>query len=410
MYPRKVRGRSERSFVLVFLLAVLASALLLLPATGEAHAPDQSYVFVQVHEDRVEGRVEITVTDLNAALDLTLPEDGSVTVADLYDYQPAIIEYLAEHVALAPDAAPTPVKVDKIDLHSLPLGQYLRAHFSFQDLSAPPATINMDYSVLFDKRPSHRGMLVVEHNWKTGTFNDEANVALIFAPDDTQKTYKVGGSVLQGFVAMIGQGAHHIWIGIDHILFLLALLLPSVVQRREHLWVPVEGLRPALIWVAKVVTVFTVAHTITLSAAALGALSLPSRFVESIIALSIAIAAADILWRVFGRRIWWVVFVFGLFHGFGFASVLRDIGIGGEFLFLTLLGFNLSVELGQFVIVAAVFPVLFLIRRLRLYTKFVLPGGAVALIAISLYWFIERGFGVDLPLGSAVRPILDIFT
>ena len=410
MYPRKVRGRSERSFVLVFLLAVLASALLLLPATGEAHAPDQSYVFVQVHEDRVEGRVEITVTDLNAALDLTLPEDGSVTVADLYDYQPAIIEYLAEHVALAPDAAPTPVKVDKIDLHSLPLGQYLRAHFSFQDLSAPPATINMDYSVLFDKRPSHRGMLVVEHNWKTGTFNDEANVALIFAPDDTQKTYKVGGSVLQGFVAMIGQGAHHIWIGIDHILFLLALLLPSVVQRREHLWVPVEGLRPALIWVAKVVTVFTVAHTITLSAAALGALSLPSRFVESIIALSIAIAAADILWRVFGRRIWWVVFVFGLFHGFGFASVLRDIGIGGEFLFLTLLGFNLGVELGQFVIVAAVFPVLFLIRRLRLYTKFVLPGGAVALIAISLYWFIERGFGVDLPLGSAVRPILDIFT
>ena len=365
-------------------------------------------MFVQLHDDRVDGRVEITVADLNAALGFALPEDGSVAVDDLVDYRQDISDYLAAHVAFAVDAAPVPVKIEEMDLHELPLGQYLRARFSIEGLSAPPAKINVNYSVLFDVRPSHRGILVIEHNWKTGTFDDEANVALIFAPDDTQKTYSVEGSVLQGFFAMIGQGTHHIWIGIDHILFLLALILPSVVQRREHRWVPVEGLRPALIWVAKVVTVFTVAHTITLSAAALGALSLPSRFVESIIALSIAVAAADILRPIFRRRIWWVVFVFGLFHGFGFASVLRDIGIGGEFLFLTLLGFNLGVELGQFAIVLAIFPILYLIRRLPLYSNIVLPAGAVALIAISLYWFIERGFGIDLPLGRAVRPILDL--
>ncbi len=408
MYVTIVCRRRERKGTLVTLFAVVICALLTLPETVAAHAPDQSYVFIQLHNDRLIGRVEITVADLNSALGLGLAEDGSVTVHNLVDYRQAIIDYLAGHIAIAPDTAPAALQVDNIDLHTLPLGQYVRAHFAFEQLRKPPETINIEYSVLFDERPSHRGFLIVEHNWKTGTFNDESNVALIFEPDDIQQAYQVEGTVMHGFLAMIGQGAHHIWIGIDHILFLIALLLPSVVRRSEDRWVAVEQLRPALIWVIKVVTVFTVAHTITLSASALGALSIPSRVVESVIALSIAVAAADIFRRIFGRRIWWIVFVFGLFHGFGFASVLRDIGIGGEYLVLTLLGFNLGVELGQFVIVASIFPILFLLRRLPLYTKLILPVGAVGLIGISLYWFIERGFGIDLPAGSLLKPLLSL--
>ena len=388
----------------------LAAVLLLVsvwPPLASAHAPDQSYVFVRVYDNAIEGRAEITVVDLNAALGLALPEDGTADSANFdTETRTKIANYLSSRVAVAPGPEARPIKISGLTMQKLPLGQYLAAHFSFDNLTSPPEQIAVDYRVLFDVRPSHRGFLVVEHNWKTGTFNDEANVALIFAPDSTQQVYQIQGSMLQGFSAMIGQGVHHIWIGIDHILFLFALLLPSVVRRQNGRWQPVPAFRPALIYVVKVVTIFTIAHTVTLSAAAFGALSLPSRVVESIIAASIAIAAIDVLREVFGRKIWWIVFVFGLFHGFGFASVLGDLGIGGEFLGYTLLAFNIGVELGQVAIVAAVFPVLYLLRKTAFYVSFAMPASAVLLIIVSAYWFIERAFNVDLPAGSILHAII----
>ncbi len=402
--------RAQRSRSWWLLLAIMTvTAAVMLPGVSGAHAPDQSYVFFRVYEESLQGRVEITITDLNVALNTSLREDGSVTEEELLAAAPLISAYVEERVSIVPTGSSDQFRITAIDSHNLGLGQYVRAHFEFNDFTAAPETVAMTYNVLFDRRPSHRGFAVIEHNWKSGTFNNEADVSLVFAPDSTQQVLQIDGSILQGFMAMIEQGAHHIWIGIDHILFLLALLLPAVVRRVDGRWVPVEDFKSALIYVVKVVTVFTVAHTITLSAAAMGAIRLPSSLVESIIALSIAIAAADILRNIFGKRIWWVVFVFGLFHGFGFASVLGDIGIGGEHLVKTLLGFNIGVELGQIAVVAGIFPVLYLLRKWTLYTRFILPVGAVMLITISLYWFIERGFGVDLPAGQMLNAVIDFF-
>jgi len=211
---------------------------------------------------------------------------------------------------------------------------------------------------------------------------------------------------LRGFSAMVRLGTHHIWIGIDHILFLMALLLPAVVQRQDHKWVPVESFRKAIIHVIKVVTVFTVAHTITLSLAALNAVSLSSRLVESIIALSIAIAALNIIVPVFKERIWMVVFAFGLFHGFGFASVLSEIGIPSNYMVHSLLGFNVGVELGQVAIVVGLFPVLYFLGRSLIYSRYVLPATTLVLITISLYWFVERAFLIDLPAGAIVNSLI----
>lgn len=378
--------------------------------SANAHAPDQSYIFVRLYDDSLQGRVEMTVADLNAALELGLPEDGSVTTEALAVHLADIRNYFGRHVKLGADGPPEALSFDRFDIHTQPLGQYLQAYFELGGRSERPKEITAEMSVLLDERPSHRGMLVVEHNWQTGTFNDEANVVMVFSPDSRTQTYQVDGSKWQGFMAMIGQGSHHIWIGIDHILFLLALLLPAVVTRVNGRWAPVDRFRDAAWNVFKIVTVFTVAHSITLSAAVLGALTLSSRIVESIIALSIAIAAFDILKPLFGNKITWIVFGFGLFHGFGFASVLGDIGIGGEYLVQTLLGFNLGVEVGQLVIVAAAFPVLFLLRKTSLYLKWVLPLGAAALIAIAIYWFIERAFEVDLPAGQLAKPVLSLFS
>lgn len=381
--------------------------MVLLSAVAQAHKPNQSYVFVDVYDDRVEGRVQITMGDLNDVLGTTLPTDGEATLDDVRPSVAQIQDYVREHAAMGINGGPMSMPFTDVGIATLPLGQYVSLNFAFDELDSEPATIELRYDGIMHARSTHRSFMVIENNWKTGTFNDEGNIALSFEPGSgTLSADLSDNSTLGGFIAMVKMGTHHIWIGLDHILFLLALLIPSVVRRVNGRWQPVESFREALIYVLKIVTVFTIAHTITLSLAALGKVSLSPRIVESIIALSIAVAALDILVPIFKGRVWLIVFGFGLFHGFGFASILGGIGIPPKYLVHSLLGFNVGVELGQVVIVCLLFPILFLMRGTAVYMKGVLRAGAVALIIISMYWFIERGFEIDLPAGAILNTIL----
>jgi hypothetical protein len=154
----------------------------------------------------------------------------------------------------------------------------------------------------------------------------------------------------------------------------------------------VESLRGAVIEVLKIVTAFTVAHSITLSLAALGVVTLPSRLVESVIAASVVLAALNNLrGTVHGRR-WVMAFVFGLVHGFGFASVLADLGLPQGALALALVGFNAGVELGQLAIVAVFLPIAFALRGTRFYSVGVLKGGSLLVAALAAWWLAERMF------------------
>ena len=147
----------------------------------------------------------------------------------------------------------------------------------------------------------------------------------------------------------------------------------------------------------KVVTAFTVAHSITLSLAALGVISLPSRLIESAIAASVVLAALNnVRPVVYGGR-WIIAFVFGLIHGFGFASVLTDLGLPQGSLLLALVAFNLGVELGQLAIVAVFLPVAYALRDTRaLPARGVLIGGSLLVAAIAAVWLVERAFNVSL--------------
>ena len=130
--------------------------------------------------------------------------------------------------------------------------------------------------------------------------------------------------------------------------------------------------------------------------------------VENIIAISIAVVAVDILVPMFRNWTYSVVLGFGLFHGFGFASVLADLPISTAHMVLSLLGFNLGVELGQLVIVTLAVPLLYTLRNLRIYAELSMPVGATTLIAISIYWFVERAFEIDLPGGAILNSILNL--
>jgi hypothetical protein len=185
----------------------------------------------------------------------------------------------------------------------------------------------------------------------------------------------------------------HIWIGYDHVLFLLVLLIPAVLQRTATGREAAPDFPGAFLRVVAIVSAFTVAHSITLTCAALQLVVLPSRLVESAIAVSVVIAAlVNLLPRTAGASSVWVAFGFGLLHGFGFANVLSEVDAEGEPLWRTLLGFNLGVELGQLAIVAVFLPIAFFLRRTRFYRAGVVYGGSSAAALCALFWFWQRAF------------------
>jgi len=169
-----------------------------------------------------------------------------------------------------------------------------------------------------------------------------------------------------------------------------------VLVHEARRWNGVATFRIALTEVLWVVTAFTVAHSITLTLAALQIIELPSRLVESAIAASVVLAAANNLWPVVKRRRWLVAFSFGLIHGFGFASVLTELGLPKDALVLSLLGFNLGVETGQLAIVAGFLPVAYVLRNTPLYRKGVFVLGSVVTMLVALVWLVERGFNLKL--------------
>ena len=392
-------------------LSLLLLTAFALPAA--AHRLGESYLYLQVYEERITGRFEIALTDLNPALGLS-GTDQEITPDNLLEHIGFLQTYYREKVKLETPQGPVTLRwsgQSVLNAH----GGYVMMPFEFGGVEGVPEKITVDYSVLFDEEPKHRGFLLVEHNWATGTFANESGISLVFSPDKRRQDFDLTTSGFwPGFFAVLNLGMEHIWEGIDHILFLIALLIPAVLRREDGpgprgTWFPVDKFMPALINVVKIVTAFTVAHSITLSLASLGIVSLPGKLVEVIIAASIAIAAADLIFPIFRGKVWMIVAGFGLFHGFGFAGALSEMGVLHEKIGPSLLAFNLGVEIGQVVIVAILVPILFLARNLKLYIKVGLPAAAIFLILVSGVWVSERAFGIDIPMRELLpKPIQKI--
>jgi hypothetical protein len=202
--------------------------------------------------------------------------------------------------------------------------------------------------------------------------------------------------LLHDFIAFVRVGVWHILIGFDHILFLATLLLPAVLQRHQQRWSPVTRLQPTLKSVLRIVTVFTVAHSITLWLSVTGCVTLPGRLVEAGIALSIVVTAINNLFPVLPLSGWAIAFTFGLVHGFGFANVLLDLGLSSSSLAVALLGFNVGVELGQLAIVLAFLPLAFSMRSTAFYRSLVFRFGSALVAVIGAVWTVERVFHLKL--------------
>jgi len=387
---------SDHRFVRTALLFGFALGCLL-QGTSLAHSLGENYIFLNFRPDAIDGRFEIHVDDLRRKVGVEVDGKGAAAADAVKATAPRVHDYIRRHFSIAPEGGPA-YELEFSSTTVLELPQGLFAQYHFRARTGPlPDRLLFHHSMLYEGDRLHRGLVVVNENAKTGLAKGEEAeaVAMVFgpmAPDQTLDLHKIPH--LLGGRAMVWQGVLHIWIGIDHVLFLVALILPTVLLLSGRSWQPVPGFPRALWNLLKIVTVFTVAHSITLLLAALGILDVPSRVVESIIALSIALVALNNITGRVREGSLLVVMTLGLFHGLGFAAVMGHLPFRTQDLLKAVLGFNIGVELGQMAIVAALFPVLYLLRTRPLYQPVVLKGGSALLILISGAWFVQRAFGL----------------
>ncbi len=373
--------------VLVRMSVLLILALAGLPA-ARGHAVSDSYLRVKIDARVLTGEWRLALHDLELAVGLDTNSDSAITWGELKAQRDAVVAYAASRLALVADgAALMPEFEAALQVDPLVNGTY--AVLRWRALAPREVReLRLDYTVFFDANALHRGLVLLERG-------PDAR-QLIFGPGAVSGVARWEGveASPSGFLAFVREGVWHIWIGYDHVLFLLTLLLPSVLRREARAWVPAERWRPVFIEVLNVVTAFTLAHSATLTLGALGWLIVPGKWVEVGIAASIAVAAAHNLFPVIAGRAWALAFAFGLLHGLGFATVLVDAGLPAGAKAAALIGFNVGVELGQLAIVAVFLPVAYALRRRAWYSARWLPFGSAATIALALLWVWERWRGM----------------
>lgn len=365
--------------------ALLLLALLCAPAL--AHKPSDTYLTLRGEGDHIAVRWDVALRDLDYVLQLDRDGNGELTWGEVRQRAPEIEALAIENLRLSSQAqtctlaSSAPLMLDR---HSD--GTYAVLGLQARCPRLADA-LQVRYSLFFDVDPTHRAMV----QWQpAGSAQPQA---LVFAAESARQDLALASpSAWETLRQYVVEGVWHIWIGFDHILFLVALLLPAVLVRWDSGWSPSPSLRTASIEVLKVVTAFTLAHSITLSLAVLGFVSLPSRLVESVIAASVVLAALNNLRGTVERRRWVLAFVFGLVHGFGFASVLADLGLPQGALAIALVGFNVGVELGQLAIVAGFLPAAFALRSTAFYRVGVLRVGSLLVAALAGWWFVQRAF------------------
>lgn len=374
-------------------LCGLLLSLLFVLWHGAAHADkfSDSYLLLQTSGATVNGQWDIALRDLDMAVGLDRDGDGNITWDEVRSHHTEISAYALSRLKLVADDHVCPVVAGEqlIDQHSD--GAYAVLRFNAQCVATIKA-LTVQYSLLFDRDPQHKGLLRLQ--------TPDAVSTAVLSPEHGQQTFLLTrASAAEQFGQYVRTGIGHIWIGFDHLLFLFSLLLPAVFIWSGTAWQPAPHFRSTVLDVLKIVTAFTLAHSVTLTLATLHIVALPSRWVESGIAASVIIAALNNLYPVVQARRWAVAFAFGLIHGFGFASVLADLGLPRSALALALVGFNVGVEVGQMSIVAVFLPLAFALRHSWFYRRMVFVAGSVLIIVVATIWLVERAGNLTLISG-----------
>lgn len=364
-----------RTFVLLFLWLCLGGL-------AQAHKASDSYLTLDTGKGGQVGlRWDIAVSDLDLLLDLDRNHDRELTWGELQARTADITALVRSALSVRRgDVACQSWQFAPLMTDEHSDGAY--AVIQMRGDCPAQGDWSLQYRLLQAEDPSHRGIVL----WQPE--GAAAQTRIVAASAEPLTLIQPSHSLT--FHDFWKEGVFHIWSGYDHILFLLSLLLPVVLIRQGGGWQPISRWPSALRDAAGIVTAFTLAHSLTLVLAALQWVHLPSRLVESAIALSVLMAAMHNLKPVLDKWRFLMAFAFGLIHGFGFASALTDLSTRSDSLLVALLGFNLGVESGQLLIVGLFVPAAYVLRRSALYQRAVVTGGSVAIAVVAGLWLGQR--------------------
>jgi len=353
-------------------------------ANAFAHNPDTSYVQVRFTDRQVSVRLTLDLFTLAKITKIDRNGDAKIARDELRQVAPVIEKFLREHVQFELNGVKTDLGV--LGEPGWPSGQGDAIsetdwnstdgliHFPFvKEVVETPQNLALSFEY-FDRFGSQHVVL--------GTFEDHGSpLEVTFTQTEPDYLFDTGfvPSLTSRLLRFLELGVKHIFLGYDHFCFLLALI---VVSRFSDL--------------IKIVSAFTVAHTLTLILTAMRIVTLPTRFVEAAIALTIIYVALENIWLKSTHKRWRLAFFFGLIHGFGFSNLLQQLGLSPSGLIRPLVSFNVGVELAQLGIVLALLPFSVWLAQWRHGTK-VRNAVSIAIFLLGLGWFSIRVFNVKIP-------------
>jgi len=356
----------------------------LLSLSAQAHQLSTAYLSGKLDATgKVQLELQTRFYDLQRVVGVDSNRDGELLWGEVLGNADNLETYLKSRINLRRDGRPCNLSFSgpwKVDEH------YGEAYLmtSLQAQCSLSGDLTLTYRAFFEQQPEHK-LLVSFHS-----SNDTDSSQRVM--DRSQQELVLGGeqgSLMLTIKDFVKEGIIHIWIGLDHILFLVSLLLTSVLIRASGQWraeVSMHRIVTNAVWI---VTAFTLAHSVTLTATALGWVQPSSRWVEVAIALSVALAALNNVFPVV-TRLSGITFAFGLIHGFGFAGVLGELGVPADQVLPTVLAFNLGVEIGQLAIVLVLLPCLMLMRHYLWFRRILVPAVSLLIASLAIYWVITR--------------------
>jgi hypothetical protein len=378
------------------------SILILFPNKTTAHPSPNSLILLDIQANGVAIELQLPISELEAALGKNVKLNTPELVGQ---WDKPLRDYLIQHITpLSISRQNWAITVKDITLQALKkseLGdlQDLKVHLW---MTPPTGTdsryFTLNYDVIMHQVVTHKALITVRQDWESGIIAAhpvELGVIGVDISTNTIPSFKIdqtGGSIGKGFKSMVNLGMNHIAEGTDHLLFLLVLLLAAPILANGDKWGNYGGFRYSLLRLIKIITAFTIGHSITLLAGAMNWLRLPTQPIEILIAFSILISAIHAIRPVFSGKEAFVAAGFGLIHGLAFASTLSDLHLASSQMALSILGFNIGIELMQLFIMALIIPSLIVLSKTEWYSVIRILGAIFAAIA-AIAWIFERVLG-----------------
>lgn len=379
-----MRKISEIKFIMLLTLFIF-----MLPASSQAHTLSAAFTTVNLSEDETELIYSIDTLSLIEGIGGDKNEDSKLSKDELKAVEFRVEEWVEDSLILEIDGQQQKAKLKSLKLEKKGENDVVRLEFTYPAI-AVGQTVKLVDGIFYQGQnyDYYNNFLSVNYNGQVSEavlHGKDREWAMLLAETqqqqqdtqggepETSSTGKAGGHT--AWTSFLTLGMEHILFGYDHLLFLFALLLRKQTFKQY----------------AAVVTSFTIAHSITISLAVLGIVTLPSRLVEAVIAFSICYVALENVFRKELKHRWGITFLFGLIHGLGFASILKEMNIPKSDLAAALFNFNIGIEAVQLAIVLVLLPLLTYMFRLKISDK-IIRYGSYGIFALGAIWLVQRLF------------------